>query len=83
MNVASESFFETEKLVQHRVAKGALRRCGLHSLDPFDRIDLVRAVFALTFLDSVRKGAQHLYRENHQPDVERRRRQKRTASTGL
>ena len=40
-----------EELVQHRVAEHRLGRRSFDRFDSFDRIDLMRAVFALAFLD--------------------------------
>ena len=56
---------DREKLVEHSVTKRALGSCRFYSLDPFDRIDLMRTVLALALFHPVIKGAQHLYRKNH------------------
>ena len=52
--------------------KTVFRRGGFDRFDAFDRIDLMRAVFALALLDLGEKRSQHLLREIHQPAVERR-----------
>src|SRR6476646_3689353 len=54
-----------KKLIEHGVTKRALGRRRFYSLDPLDRIDLMRIVFALALFHTVIKGAQHLYRKNH------------------
>ena len=75
---AAESLLrDGEELVQHRVAESDFCRRGFDRFDAFDGVDLVRAVFALAFFDSGEKRPQDFDREIHQPDVERRRGEKR------
>ena len=59
-----------EEFVQHHVAENVFRGGGLDRFDAFDGVDLVRAVFALAFLDSGEERTQDLLREIHQPAVE-------------
>ena len=66
-----------EKFVQHHVAENVFRGGGFDRFDSFDRVDLVRAVFALAFLDAGEERPQHFLREIHQPAIERRRGEKR------
>ena len=81
MKLLRKSFCETERNSFSIVSrKTALRRGGLHRFDPLDRVDLVRAVFALALLDALEHRPQHLERENHQPGVERRRGRETPAS---
>ena len=78
MKLLRKIFFETERNSFSIVSR---KHCsadgGLHRFDAFDRVDLVRTVFALTFLDLGEKGPQDFSREIHQSAVERRGGEKR------